>query len=236
MNSLRHAYAILGMLTILAAAGIGSSHHSATVRINPQAVNVVNTTSNPVPTSAQGTTQVAGNVSASQSGAWSVGVSNTTSNPVPVQDMGESQRTPIRISGGVSIVNAVTGLSTMYQVPSNKVLVIESIGMHGLALVPAFNVDVVISDSNNIFELATASFSVGQPVATGSDYRYGESHSVVLFAGPNENVDFRAGINGPSNGTFSATFSGYLMPAGSVVTSVQQQGTPQLLRPEPAAH
>src|SRR5262249_59085440 len=42
-----------------------------------QDVRVVNTTTNPVPTLAQGTTNVAGTGQAAQSGAWNVGISGT---------------------------------------------------------------------------------------------------------------------------------------------------------------
>jgi len=69
-------------------------------------VMVVNTTARPVPTSAQGTTAVAGSVGASQVGSWKVNVANAlnaSNNPVPVfvQDTGAAGRYPFTVSANV---------------------------------------------------------------------------------------------------------------------------------------
>jgi len=57
-------------------------------------VLVVNTTSQPVPVAPQGTTTVAGTVSAQQSGSWTVGISGTpgvtVSNPIKIDPTGNT--------------------------------------------------------------------------------------------------------------------------------------------------
>ena len=57
-------------------------------------VLVVNTTAQPVPVAPQGTTTVAGNVSAQQSGSWTVGISGTpgvtVSNPIKIDPTGNT--------------------------------------------------------------------------------------------------------------------------------------------------
>src|SRR5947207_360444 len=108
MSISRHIYAITGLIVLLSALSLSSSR-AARLASPTQNVNVVNATSNPVPTSAQGTTQVAGTVAVSslpavqlgsgatvaitQSGEWNVKVANDASSPLPVQDATASKRT-----------------------------------------------------------------------------------------------------------------------------------------------
>lgn len=66
MNASRHFYAIAGIATILTASGLATSRgHSVALLPNPQPVTITNGSSNPVPTAAQGTTQVGGTVAVS---------------------------------------------------------------------------------------------------------------------------------------------------------------------------
>ena len=99
-------------------------------------VTVVNTSSNPVPVAAQGTTNIAGNVSvtntptvqAQQGGTWTVGVNSWESNPVFVRHAGESARQPVQVAGFVNIDNGTFGTANpliLYTVPDGKRLVIE---------------------------------------------------------------------------------------------------------------
>jgi hypothetical protein len=58
----------------------------------PQPVKVVNTAKNPVPTVAQGTTTVSGNV-------------NVTNNPLPISGAVNVANTPLPVSGSVTVAN-----------------------------------------------------------------------------------------------------------------------------------
>jgi hypothetical protein len=80
-------------------------------------VVVVNTASNPVPTAAQGTTQVAGNVGASQVGTWTVGITNTE-NPA---------RQPFHARGTFSMGSGEPDQSTTVNVPAGKRFVFEHV-------------------------------------------------------------------------------------------------------------
>ena len=75
MNTSRHLYAIAGLVGILTIGSLASSRGNTRVSGGAPVV-VTNTTSNPIPTSAQGITQVSGNIS----------VSNTAANAVFVRD------------------------------------------------------------------------------------------------------------------------------------------------------
>src|SRR5262245_58468029 len=83
--------AVLGVSFVLSAA------HTSNAAPGPESVTVLNTSANPVPTLAQGTTNIAGTVQAAQSGSWNVGITgtptfqvgNTAGNPVFVSDVNE---------------------------------------------------------------------------------------------------------------------------------------------------
>jgi hypothetical protein len=90
----------------------------------------VTVTNTPLPVTLQGTGSIAGNVSASQSGAWNVGISNAGTSPVPVRDMDNAaKRLPFQLflfvllhDGGNQNTDALD-LSTF--LPSGKGFVIE---------------------------------------------------------------------------------------------------------------
>ncbi len=128
--------------------------------VKTQFVKVINTTDEPVPTLAQGTTNVAGTVgitgtptvNAQQSGSWTVGITgtptvglaggssilvdNNAANPVPVRDVDNPARQPFQASGS-TVVNAGFddscrfGLLTLTTVPAMKQLVIEDVSFWG---------------------------------------------------------------------------------------------------------
>jgi hypothetical protein len=116
MNIFRYAYAI----GALAAVGTAASliHPWSKVQAAPGAapVFVTNTTADPVPTIAQGTTIVAGTVA----------LSNAV---VPVRDVDVASRTPVSLSGSVTFdsnqVENVGGI--FYTVPTGKRLVVQSL-------------------------------------------------------------------------------------------------------------
>ena len=112
---------VLAGSLVLAGAGGGT----AQAALPPsQDVNVINTAANPVPTQAQGTTNVAGTVQAQQAGAWNVGINGT----VPVYDTIQGAKEPLMIDLGDVLPKDPTGyhaVSQDYVVPAGKRLVIE---------------------------------------------------------------------------------------------------------------
>src|SRR5215813_973899 len=111
-------------LAVLAGSFVLSATYSSSAAPGPgnQGVIVENTATNPVPTLAQGTTNIAGTVQAAQSGSWNVGISgtptfqvgNTASNPVFVSDVNEPALHPFQARGGASLnagsVDATMGI------------------------------------------------------------------------------------------------------------------------------
>jgi hypothetical protein len=102
-----------------------------------EAVKVVNSPSRPVPTQAQGTTTVAGDVNATLVGTPTVNVGalpsvtgsvtldNTATHPVIVQKRDEPARQPFQHEAFFEITSPGFGNSDTFQVPSNKQLVLE---------------------------------------------------------------------------------------------------------------
>jgi hypothetical protein len=99
-------------------------------------VEVVNPTTRPVPTVAQGVTQVGGTVAATQGGSWQIDVGNTTANPVPVQIVGGGPGTPdAPVSEWVSAGQCAqtinfTGSVAIYTVPAGKRLLVEDMSVY----------------------------------------------------------------------------------------------------------
>jgi hypothetical protein len=137
MNLNRHLYGIGAIMAVLTAASYGSARMKAAGPSN--AVLVTNTTSQPVPTVAQGTTQVGGTVGLS-SGAkvgingnvtldpnTSVHLPYDSTNPLAIKEI--SNRIPVEKQAVVTIPDATNGQAgvDIYTVPIGKVLVIQSV-------------------------------------------------------------------------------------------------------------
>jgi hypothetical protein len=98
--------------------------------VNTPNVKVANTSADPVPTLAQGTTTVAGTVQAQQSGSWDVGITgtptfqvgNVANNPVLGRDVDNPARQPF--------TNVVSD-NHSFTVPPGKRLVIEYVSGGG---------------------------------------------------------------------------------------------------------
>ncbi len=109
MSITRHFYAIAGIATLLTASGLATSRsHSVALFSNPQPVAVTNGSSNPVPTVAQGTTQIGGTVAVSSlpavqiASGQTVGVSGTV-NIGSNQTIGISGEPTVRVGSGETI-------------------------------------------------------------------------------------------------------------------------------------
>lgn len=96
--------------------------------VNTPNVKVANTSADPVPTQAQGTTTVAGTVQAQQSGTWDVGITgtptfqvgNAADNPVPSRDVDNPATQPF-----FKVLQSSNPNNRSFQVPLGKRLVIE---------------------------------------------------------------------------------------------------------------
>src|SRR5262245_13197862 len=129
-------------VAIVAGSIVFSTSYSSNAKV-PDDVNVVNTSVNPVPTQAQGTTTVAGTVQAEQAGAWSVGIAGTptfsvgndASSPVPVIDVENPAHQPFQFFATFSKTGGNFVSSNQIAVPAHKRLVIETITVQ--AFVPA---------------------------------------------------------------------------------------------------
>jgi len=115
----------------------------------PSQVVVTNSTAQPVPTTAQGMTTIAGNVGISgtpnvnvantpttnalQAGSWNVGINglvqvgNPATNPVQVQDVGRTARQPFQIARLLFIIAGSTGGVFPVPLPAGRLVVIEQI-------------------------------------------------------------------------------------------------------------
>ena len=131
----------LVMLAGLVAIGSVADGYSASFKErSPRApgvrVEVVNPASRPVPTAAQGVTEVGGTVAATQGGAWQVDVGNTTANPVPVEIVGggpepggESEGEWVS-SGQCAQTSGFSGNVAIYTVPAGKRLLVEDMSVY----------------------------------------------------------------------------------------------------------
>jgi hypothetical protein len=173
-------------------------------------VRVINTTAEPVPTAAQGTTTIAGSVSVTNTP--NVNVGNSASAPIPIVDMNDG-RQPFQASTFVVHPNG-TNVDTMNvaTIPAGKRLVIEFISVS--AQVPP----------GQHLELATVQTLAGghgaahqlliqaQPDAVIGDDIYRAVQELRLYADPGSTVQVLVRRNsGLGQATFGVTISGYFV-------------------------
>jgi len=204
-------FAILGIALFLASPPV--SHAVPT----DKDVRVINSTLEPVPTAAQGTTTISGNVSVTNTptvnfapGA-SVTVANTAANAIPVVNINDAGQ-PFQASAGM--VQSGTNVSTLTvaTVPAGKRLVIEWVSM--TAQVPP-------GQHAEIMEITTSSGSGGashafvihqQPNAVVGDALFRVNQSLRLYANAGTQVSalFRRNT-GAGTANFHLSISGYLV-------------------------
>ena len=136
-----HFYAILGLTTILSLGSFASSSKKAAPAAAPASsmVLVTNTTANPVPTLAQGTTQVAGTVAVSGAVALAngttVGLANGTTvnlpynnnNPLSTRESSAGRQTVEQHTSFQVTPGNLSSGSVVYTVPYNKRLIVTSV-------------------------------------------------------------------------------------------------------------
>jgi hypothetical protein len=112
-------------------------------------VKIINTPAEAVPVTVQGTANVAGSVSvtntptvnAKQSGTWNVGiagtpaveVSNQESNPVLMRDIDRPTAQPFQYEAVVTLEEGQDGQNVSIPIPSGKLFVIENVSAFGTA-------------------------------------------------------------------------------------------------------
>lgn len=173
-------------------------------------VRVINSTMEPVPTAAQGTTTIAGTVSLAAGS--SVSVANTMASAVPIVNSNDArqpfQKTAVGTQNGT---NAST--LTIATVPAGKRLVIEFISVSGQVPpgqhVEFFHLDTVAGP----FGAASHDLLVNaQPDAVIGDALFRASQQVRVYAdtGTQVSVMVRRNSNAGS-ASYGATISGYLV-------------------------
>lgn len=190
-------------------------------------VRVINTTSEPVPTAAQGTTTIAGSVSVANTptvafapGA-SVGIdpasntvqlANTVASPVPVVDINDAGQ-PFQTGASVTQAGTNVSLINVATVPAGKRLVIEFISATGQVPVGQHVELMEINTITDPFGGLTHQLLVhAQPPAVIGDSLFRANQQLRLYANAGSQVKalFRRSSSA-GNGVFLVTISGYLV-------------------------
>jgi hypothetical protein len=214
MTITRHIYAIAGFVTLLSAAGLSTTHVAA-ARTQPMPVNVINSAANPVPTVAQGTTNIAGTVAVSslpavQLTASNVGITNGLTNPVPVHVVDSTVTTQLVKTGSVDIQNGfLLGSIDLYTVPAGKQVVVTDVFVN--ATVPDGQFVALASINSN--GVQPFGFTMSCPFlgsVSGSSFYNGNMNGchIVFPAGTHIGFTFeRSDL--PGTATFFGGFSAY---------------------------
>jgi len=213
MTITRHAYAILGLVTVLSAISLSSGHLKGAARSQPLAVQVVNATTSPIPTRAQGTTTVAGTVAVSSVPAVQIAADQVVgiageptvhidaNNIVPVKL--KQGRTPIIVTKQLSMATGTGDNFNSYGVPSGKRLIITS--MFGIGRMSAGDViaNAQIGQVPMHFSTPIADYAsiYNSDAYEQCDISYEENTGITFFAGRNTTA---------GNLVLTMGFSGYL--------------------------
>lgn len=178
-----------------------------------QNVNVVNTSANPVPTAAQGTTTVSGSVNIANTPAVSlatgasVAVNNPASNAVFVRSVDDRLRQIFQTQITVNLTPGSFGDHLAIQIPAGKRLVIEHVSVAGIDNGEEHLRYEITTQANTVQAThRLVSYQQGIPnfyYASQEMRVYGDPSSLVIF-----------GVNRPYGiGTASATMtvSGYFV-------------------------
>jgi hypothetical protein len=219
-----------GFVVLVGAVVLSSPITANSQKAKPSDVNVVNTASNPIPTLAQGTTTIAGNVSVTNtptvnlasgasvnvtntptvnlaSGA-SIGINNTTANPVLVRSVDDAVRQIFQKQVDLIWADGTYGQNTFFSVPSGKRLVIEHVSAiaHDLGQHPTMFRVTTFAGGQQVIHFLVSS-SQGE-----SGRQFVASQQMRIYADPGTGVvvgadrEFNTGT-----GTATISVSGYLV-------------------------
>ena len=225
MSRLKNSlFAFLGMTLLIGAATLlspsaGRGQEGSLVGPT-KPVEIVNTASNPVPTLAQGVTQVAGSVSVANTPgvnvlntpnvnvanaltldpASTVQIANEASDPVPVTVQNQPARQPVQATGSLPEADAADNPIVLYTVPAGKRLVIEYFS--GFA-----------RGDEALFILTTTVGGVqaNHYMARHAEELIDDARLVRIYADPGTNVRLSV-VTTASTLQNEATISGYLEP------------------------
>jgi hypothetical protein len=227
MSKLRNQLLTAAGFSILVFALLLASPPAGNAVPSDKDVRVINTTLEPVPTAAQGTTNIAGSVSVANTptvllaAGASVGINpasntvhigNTAASAVPVVNINDAgqpfQNATNSVQSGTNV-----SVATIATVPAGKRLVIEFVSMTGQVPpgqhVELLQITTVAGTSGGI----THDLLVNpQPDAVIGDALFRASQQVRLYANAGTQVQalFRRSSSA-GNATFEATLSGYLV-------------------------
>jgi hypothetical protein len=180
----------------------------------PASVLVVNTASQPVPTTPQGTTTVQGAVTASQEGIWNVGVTGTVdvnvtnTAPVPVTVQGGATDAPMVMNASATSFSSL-GEATLvlYTVPSDKRLLVDQIGFNTHVATGSVVASICWDGFVNCLPIPLQN----QGTVAGANYFVG-SQQVTYFADPGTQLLGACAKTTQQSGDYcSATFVGRLV-------------------------
>ena len=187
--------------------------HAAPPPPPAQSVLVTNTAAQAVPTTAVGTTTVAGSVNvagtvaAQQSGPWSVAINNTAAGAVPVRIVAEEPWS----------ASCLGPASCNFLVPENARLVIENISC-GANMAPGHTLLVRVEgspSSGQAGESGSSGFAMVAPVSfqytNGSFDFYGCNHRTLQQIGAGGTVHV-AVVGGGALSQATVNLSGHLVP------------------------
>lgn len=181
----------------------------------PNQVTVANTSANPVPTVAQGTTTVGGTVNIGNSptvgispSANTVQIGNTTNTPVLVRDVdSNAARQPFQATTNLVFTSGFNNQGAFIaSVPAGKRLVIEYVSM--VLLLPTGQKPSqaeIVTDNFPHFLIAT------QQGSFGVFDTFSVSQQVRLYADSSVAFNVVRSANDGVDGSLTATISGYLI-------------------------
>ena len=183
------------------------------------AVQVVNTSANPVPVTGNVTASISGPVTATVSGPLTlaagstVTVGNSSLNPVPVQDV-TAARQPVFGGGGCFFSNGSCAVD-LYTVPAGYRLVVEHVSVNVQMSADQYVSNAAIGAGavapNTVFLGEPFDYFVLQQL-TGTTI-YQSNFQTLIFLSANQIFRLQLGKNATgSGGAANARFSGYLIP------------------------
>lgn len=214
------AVTFIVFITALVFSSINTGHSAP---MADRDVRVINTTTEPVPTVAQGTTAIAGNVNitsmptvkAQQFGSWNVDITNTPSvqvgntatNPVQVRDVDSPARQPFQKGIAVTIPAGTGFESAFFQVPAGKRLVIEYVSNDGSSSPLQMRIATVVASEEVVHRFVTTRLENGiySPI-------FVMSQQTRLYADPGTYVTVVLMTPGNQSASlFGVAISGYLV-------------------------
>lgn len=225
MNPSRHFYAVVSMVALLSALGLGTGRAGKSAAAsNPLNVFVTNSAAAPVPTKAQGTTQIAGTVVLDANASVAI-------NGTPTVNLANGTSVGITGTPNVNVVNTRTpicqndfldspdgnqfgdqGQGVAYVVPVGKKLTIKDVS--GTASLPSGEriVQFLLFKTSSSPEIAGMTFEF-QGVNQGLDYESAHISTDIQFdAGDAVRMTFRRSTTGGRAFAF-VSWSGYLEDA-----------------------